>query len=68
MKRFFMIVLAFCFPWLVLLICDNPGGAIVALIMQASIIGWIPASVWAYRIWNENSSKRNDKSKGKVSS
>lgn len=48
-KRFFMTGLAIFFPWLVLLIEDNPGGAVVALIMQASVIGWIPATLWALR-------------------
>lgn len=41
---------AIAFPWLVLLLHDNPGGAVVALAMQASIIGWIPASIWAFRV------------------
>ncbi len=49
MKRITMSILAVFFPWLVLLINDNPGGAIVALIMQATVIGWPFASVWAWR-------------------
>lgn len=53
MKRFFMGVIALFFPWLILFLKDNPGGAVVALIMQASIIGWIPASVWSYRVFKE---------------
>ncbi|CAM4414308.1 MAG: hypothetical protein LEGION0403_FIIPPAGN_00953 [Legionella sp.] len=28
---------------------DNPGGAFVALVMQATLIGWPFASVWAWR-------------------
>lgn len=39
-------------PWLVLLIKDNPGGAVVALIMQATLIGWPFASIWAWRTVN----------------
>ena len=50
MKRLFMSFLAIFFPWVVLLMYDNPGGALVALILQATVIGWIPASVWAWRI------------------
>jgi hypothetical protein len=50
MKRKIMSVLAIFLPWLVLLIEDNPGGAVVALIMQATIIGWPFASMWAWRI------------------
>jgi hypothetical protein len=44
-----MSILALLFPWLVLLIRDNPGGAIVALIMQATVIGWPFATIWAWR-------------------
>ena len=49
-KRTFMSFLALFFPWVVLLIDDNPGGAIVALVLQATIIGWIPAAMWAWRV------------------
>lgn len=44
-----MSLLAILFPWLILLFEDNPGGAVVALVMQASVIGWPFASVWALR-------------------
>lgn len=50
MKQILMSVLAVLFPWLVLLIHDNPGAAFVALIMQATIIGWPFASIWAWRM------------------
>ena len=53
MKRFFMSVLAVFFPWIVLMIYDNPGGALVALILQATVIGWIPASMWAWKTMHE---------------
>ena len=48
---------AFGFPWLVLLINDNPIGACIALLMQVSIIGWIPATFWAWRVLNEGEKK-----------
>lgn len=50
MKRILMSALAVFFPWLVLLLYDNPGGAIVALIMQATVIGWPFATGWAFKI------------------
>ncbi len=50
----FWAFLSFAFPWLVLLIYDNPGGAIVALFMQATLIGWPPATIWAMRTVKEN--------------
>lgn len=67
LKRFFRFCLAVFFPWLALLIEDNPGGALLAIIMQASIIGWIPASVWAWRTMNESSKiKEAEKRKAKA--
>lgn len=53
MKRMFMSFIAVFFPWIIQLTDDNPGGAVVSLIMQATIIGWIPASLWALRIVRE---------------
>lgn len=57
---FFLYFIALLFPWAIFLIYDNPGGAIVALILQATIIGWFPASIWAMR-----TIKEEKKSKGK---
>ena len=58
-KHFFLALMAIFFPWLVLFLEDNPGGALVALIMQASIIGWLPASLWAWRTARANQPKNN---------
>lgn len=52
--RILMSLVAILFPWLALLLEDNPGGAVVALIMQASIIGWPFATVWALRTVKES--------------
>lgn len=60
MKRFFMSMLAIFFPWVVLLIKDNPGGALMALIMQATAIGWIPASIWAWRVVREDEEEQEE--------
>lgn len=57
MKRFFAAIVAIFFPWVTLLANDNLGGAIAALVMQTTIIGWIPASAWAWRVMNENKTK-----------
>lgn len=53
MKRLIMSVLSIFFPWLVLLLNDNPGGALVALIMQVTVIGWPFAALWALRVEKE---------------
>lgn len=55
MKNFFKGLLCFLFPWLVMLINDNPGAALVTIFMQATLIGWPFASMWAWRVWHQES-------------
>lgn len=59
MKRMFIAMLAAFVPWVVMLINDNPGGAFVALVLQATLIGWPFATVWAWRTHYPPKSKRN---------
>ena len=54
MKRTFMLFLSIMFPWLVLLINDDPVGAFIAMVFQVTVIGWIPASIWAWRSVKKN--------------
>lgn len=44
-----MFFLSLVLPWLVLLINDDPIGALIAIVMQVTIVGWLPASIWAWR-------------------
>lgn len=67
MKRFFSSLLAIFFPWLILLMHDNPGGAFVSMIMQATIVGWPFASVWALRVMRE-AAEGNEKEKASETS
>lgn len=43
-------MVAILFPWAIIFYDDNPLGAFLALAMQATIIGWIPAVIWAWKI------------------
>ncbi|HVT62733.1 MAG TPA: hypothetical protein VHD33_04510 [Legionellaceae bacterium] len=43
-------MVAIFFPAIIIFADDNPLGAILALILQASVIGWIPAMLWAWGI------------------
>lgn len=63
-KGFFARLMCVFFPWAVLFTYDNPGGAFIAILMQMSLIGWIPASVWAYRV-RKQALINNKKNKGK---
>lgn len=58
MKRIILSILSIFIPWLVLLLQDNPGGALVALIMQVTIIGWPFATIWAWRSVNPGKSSQ----------
>lgn len=40
-------VVAFFLPWLSLLLQGKIGAGIVCLILQITIIGWLPATIWA---------------------
>ncbi len=61
MKRFFNNMVAIFLPWVTILMDDNPGGALLALILQATLIGWIPASMWAWQVSHEGSEKNKKK-------
>ena len=43
-------MVAIAFPCAIIFADDNPIGGFVALALQASIIGWIPAVIWAWKI------------------
>ena len=58
MKKLLLKITAIFLPWLILLIKDNPGGAFVALVLQASLIGWIPAAMWALNALKEEKPKK----------
>lgn len=58
MKQFFTAMLAILLPWVVIMMDDNPGGAILALILQATLIGWIPASMWAWQVAHKDVGKQ----------
>ncbi len=49
-KKALMFLLIVAFPFFALFLKDEPGKAFVAIIMQATIIGWPFAVVWAFRV------------------
>lgn len=49
MGRILLLILAILAPWIALLCNDEPEKAILALLLQASLLGWIPASLLAWR-------------------
>ena len=45
-------LLAFFFPWLSLLLQGKIISGIICLLLQITIIGWIPAFIWAVTALN----------------
>jgi uncharacterized membrane protein YqaE (UPF0057 family) len=47
-------LIAILLPPLAILLCGKPFQAILALILQVTILGWIPAAVWAILVVNSH--------------
>ncbi|WP_221258449.1 YqaE/Pmp3 family membrane protein [Flavobacterium okayamense] len=45
-------VVAFFFPWLSLMLQGKIVSGIICLLLQITIIGWIPAFIWAVTALN----------------
>jgi TM2 domain-containing membrane protein YozV len=57
-----MILLAILLPWVSFLLRGKILTAIICLILQILLIGWIPAAIWAVvSLNNERADKRTDK-------
>lgn len=54
-----MTLLAIIFPWLSFLVRGKILSGIFCLILQVTLIGWIPAAIWAViSLQNERADKR----------
>ncbi|CAI1206461.1 Uncharacterised protein [Serratia ficaria] len=41
------LLIAFILPWLTFFTIGRPIAGIICLILQITLIGWIPATIWA---------------------
>lgn len=41
------LVIALLLPWLLFFTIGRPFAGIICLILQITVIGWIPAAIWA---------------------
>jgi uncharacterized membrane protein YqaE (UPF0057 family) len=41
------LILALIFPWLVFFTIGRPFAGVICLILQITVLGWIPAAIWA---------------------
>lgn len=46
--------IALFFPAAALLMCGKWVQAVLALLLQATLIGWLPATVWAFLVINSH--------------
>ncbi|MDA3613179.1 YqaE/Pmp3 family membrane protein [Polluticaenibacter yanchengensis] len=57
-----MTLIAIFFPFLSFFLRGRILTAIICLVLQITLIGWIPAAVWAViSLQNERADRRNDK-------
>jgi uncharacterized membrane protein YqaE (UPF0057 family) len=41
------LIIAFLLPWLTFFTIGRPIAGVVCLILQVTLIGWLPAAIWA---------------------
>ncbi|MDY7539894.1 YqaE/Pmp3 family membrane protein [Undibacterium sp. RTI2.1] len=41
------LLIALIFPWLTFFTIGRPVAGVICLILQITILGWIPATIWA---------------------
>lgn len=41
------LILAILLPWLQFFTIGRPGAGIICLILQITLVGWIPAAIWS---------------------
>ncbi|HTV28326.1 MAG TPA: YqaE/Pmp3 family membrane protein [Xanthobacteraceae bacterium] len=55
-------LIAFFLPWAAFFSMGMVGRGIICLILQCTVIGWIPATIWAFStIGNYYADKRTDR-------
>ncbi len=55
-------LIALIFPWLTFFTMGKPLQGILCLLLQLTLVGWIPATIWAFAsIASFNADRRTDK-------
>ena len=59
------LILSFIFPFLTFFTIGRPIAGIICLILQITLIGWIPATIWSvYALSQYNTDKKIENSLG----
>ncbi|MCA3594857.1 MAG: YqaE/Pmp3 family membrane protein [Methylobacterium sp.] len=53
-----MIAVAILIPWLALMLRGRIFQGIICLFLQLTLIGWIPAAIWAVMVINNDNQER----------
>lgn len=53
------LLIALLLPWLTFFTIGRPIAGVICLILQITVIGWLPATIWAvYALNNYNTDKK----------
>jgi len=47
------LLIALIFPWLTFFTIGRPIAGVICLILQITLVGWLPAAIWAVYALNE---------------
>lgn len=57
-------LIALILPWLTFFTIGKPIAGVVCLILQITLIGWLPAAIWAvYSLGQYNTDKKIDRAR-----
>lgn len=56
-----MIAVAILLPWLALMLRGRIFQGIICLVLQITLIGWLPAAIWAVMVVNNDNQERRHK-------
>jgi uncharacterized membrane protein (DUF485 family) len=60
------LLIAFLLPWLTFYTIGKPIAGVICLILQVTVIGWIPATIWAvYALSQYKTDKKIEEALGK---
>ena len=59
------LLIALLLPWLLFFTIGRPLAAIICLLLQLTLIGWVPAAIWAvYALSQYNTDKKIERALG----
>ncbi len=63
------LIVSFLLPWLTFFTIGRPIAGVICLILQITLIGWIPATIWAvYALGQYKTDQKIEKALGQRSS